>query len=272
MESALSLLEFQQVIPSSLIAISTFSACLKVFHHYTCSQVKRISSDYGDAHTLSSHVSIISSIVFLLVVDVTLMFQLLSLLDRQSGMVGYAIVADCLSLLPLLWLIIADYSLCCYHHWAEEDKKNLQWHINIAVIICQIFRLLQSAALLSLQYKFGSIRCNMALQVCINAGYLCHLVLCIRREHQRVQSIVFKLTTIQTDSEKLQSTMLCLICRDNLHQHKQQIPADKGQHQNHHNNNIIIKSLDCSHTFHQHCLIAWLKCTLQCPICRKAVL
>jgi len=55
------------------------------------------------------------------------------------------------------------------------------------------------------------------------------------------------------DVEELKQTELCSICHENFH------PEDIN----------LARKLECGHIFHLSCIMQWMRCSTNCPICRR---
>ena len=268
------------MIPLTFIAIALFTAGLKTAHHWLSNQVKKVEREQGEGHTLPFHFKAIASLIVLLIADVGLITVVLNLLTERKKMLGYAIAADSLSLPPLMWLIMVEYCLSCYHHYSEEEPKSREMHHTIASTIHQSIRLLNYSAFFFLEYKFGKVRSNMVLQLGIHAATLSQTLLVFQKQVRGVHKIVSKLQTI-SPHDKRHATSLCLICREHLNADEQSVittntkkspTADHQDAPRSSSSTTSVKRLPCGHLFHAPCLAGWLHRTLQCPTCRKAVL
>lgn len=181
---------------------------------------------------------------------------------------GIAItLADCLSLTPLLWLILCQYSLFCYHEYSSDqqrggDESSLELQQDLTYIVYQVIRFSNNTALAFLEYRESGSIGDMATLLLINVVSICKRILEWRERRNSVQRLVCKMKNVKNIDE----VEICLICRDSLLlQITSSDEKSKVQYE-------AVKALpDCCHIYHQQCLVDWLQCRLQCPACRSAV-
>lgn len=235
------------------------SAFVKIFHFYLSSRIQRIKSDdSASSHSLAFHTKAVLLLLCLFIIDTIIMITALPFLDDAAAVT----IADCLSLTPLLWLILCQYSLYCYDVFLDRnDDGRLQWQLDLAFVVYQFIRLVINSALASIKYQQHGTIGDMSTLLLINVAAICKRILEWRGRSQSIQQLVSRMKNVQVDYPE--SVEICLICRDALCPNE--VPCDKQQY------NPVKRLPNCCHIYHQQCLVDWLQCRLQCPACRRAV-
>jgi hypothetical protein len=240
---------------SHLSTLAVVSAITKIVHFYLSSRIKRMETDdSASSHSLAFHTKAVLLLLCLFIIDTVILITALPFLVDAAAIT----IADCLSLTPLLWLILCQYSVYCYDCYSDRSNDDrLEWQLDMAYIVYQTIRLCNNSALAYLKYQqYGTIG-DMSTLLIINLASICKRILEWQGRRQSVQQLVSRMKT--ADLSDTDNVEMCLICRDSL------IPSKEDKY------NPAKRLPNCCHLYHQQCLVDWLSCRLQCPACRRAV-